>query len=129
VREELGVLRTFYRMEGVGEGAQRWWAFQRRSDGPPLMARRRWGRFREMRGQGSAVIVPTRIHCGSVGRGRGAGEGDGAGESRWVATMGKDAAARGWSVGDSHKGPLKNRGKPIYFLKKQSTNRPKTRLR
>jgi hypothetical protein len=25
-------------------------------------------------------------------------------------------------VGDSHKGPLKNRGKPIYFRKKQNTN-------
>jgi hypothetical protein len=49
-----------------------------------------------MRGQGSTVIVPTRMHWGAVGRGRGAGEGHGVGESRWVATMGKDAVARGW---------------------------------
>jgi hypothetical protein len=25
-------------------------------------------------------------------------------------------------VGDSHRGPLKNRGKPIFFRKKQNTN-------
>jgi hypothetical protein len=32
-------------------------------------------------------------------------------------------------VGDSHKGPLKSRGKPTYLRKKQNTNEPKTRLK
>jgi hypothetical protein len=33
------------------------------------------------------------------------------------------------SVGDSHKGPLKNQGKPTFFRKKQNANEPKTLLR
>jgi hypothetical protein len=32
-------------------------------------------------------------------------------------------------VGDSHKGPLNNQGKPTYFHKKQNANKPKTRVR
>jgi hypothetical protein len=32
------------------------------------------------------------------------------------------------SVGDSHKGPLKNQGKPTFFRKKQNANEPKTYL-
>jgi hypothetical protein len=35
----------------------------------------------------------------------------------------------GATVGDSHKGPLNNQGKPTFFHKKQNTNEPKTRLR
>jgi hypothetical protein len=32
-------------------------------------------------------------------------------------------------VGDSHKDPLNNQGKPTFFRKKQNANEPKTRLR
>jgi hypothetical protein len=32
-------------------------------------------------------------------------------------------------VGDGHKGPLNNRGKPTYLRKKQNANEPKTRVR
>jgi hypothetical protein len=32
-------------------------------------------------------------------------------------------------VGDSHKGPLNNQGKPACFRKKQNANEPKTHLR
>jgi hypothetical protein len=32
-------------------------------------------------------------------------------------------------VGDSHKGPLNNHGKPTLFRKRQNTNKPKTHLK
>jgi hypothetical protein len=35
----------------------------------------------------------------------------------------------GATVGDSHKGPLNNKGKPTYFRRKQNANEPKTCIR
>jgi hypothetical protein len=32
-------------------------------------------------------------------------------------------------VGDSHKSPLNNQGKPTFFREEQNTNEPKTQLR
>jgi hypothetical protein len=37
--------------------------------------------------------------------------------------------ARGATVGDSHKGPLNNQGKPAYFRKNKDANEPKTHAR
>jgi hypothetical protein len=44
---------------------------------------------------------------------------------RWT----KQVGTIGIFVGDDHKGPLNNRGKPTYLRKKQNANEPKTRVR
>jgi hypothetical protein len=40
-----------------------------------------------------------------------------------------DTEAVELAVGDSHKGPLNNQGKPTFFRKKQNVNKPKTNVR
>jgi hypothetical protein len=50
-------------------------------------------------------------------------------EGVWVAGPSIRGKGNEAVVGDGHKGPLNNQGKPTYFRKKQNADEPKTRVR
>jgi hypothetical protein len=73
----------------------------------------------------SPLVASTTTTSGIV-----PGTASGSGAVGWICLLPLSVVLTHWhGVGDGHKGPPNNQGKPAYFRKKQNANEPKTHAR